>query len=72
MLPMLISGGVTERLKVAVLKTVVQRCTGGSNPSSSASKRHWQALLVSAYFIGWKGFTVCISRVVIPVFSDSH
>ena len=38
MLPMLVSGGVSERLMVTVLKTVVQRCTGGSNPSSSACK----------------------------------
>ena len=31
-----LAGGVTEWLKVAVLKTVVPQGTGGSNPSSSA------------------------------------
>ena len=30
-----VAGGVTEWLKVAVLKTVVPQGTGGSNPSSS-------------------------------------
>jgi hypothetical protein len=31
-------GGVSEWFKEAVLKTVVLKGTGGSNPSSSASK----------------------------------
>jgi signal recognition particle receptor subunit beta len=31
-----VRGGLTERPNVTVLKTVVQQCTGGSNPSPSA------------------------------------
>ncbi len=32
------AGGVTEWLKVAVLKTAVPKGTGGSNPSSSVKE----------------------------------
>jgi hypothetical protein len=33
------TGGVAERSKASVLKTGVERSTGGSNPSSSAKER---------------------------------
>jgi hypothetical protein len=37
------SGAVAERLKATVLKTVVPKGTGGSNPSCSVSIRHFTA-----------------------------
>ena len=46
MIPVFIPGGVTERPKVTVLKTVVAQATVGSNPTPSASLRQgfgWQA-----------------------------
>ena len=33
---------MSERFKEAVLKTVVQRCTVGSNPTPSASLIEWR------------------------------
>ena len=48
----LCSGEMAERSNAAVLKTVVQQCTGGSNPSFSAEmKRLIKSLLFLCLFL---------------------
>ena len=43
----LCSGEMAERSNAAVLKTVVQQCTGGSNPSFSAEIKRLQSRFCS-------------------------
>ena len=42
----LCSGEMAERSNAAVLKTVVQQCTGGSNPSFSAEMKRLKVAFV--------------------------
>ena len=52
----LCSGEMAERSNAAVLKTVVQQCTGGSNPSFSAEmKRLIKSLLFLCLFFYFTG-----------------
>ena len=43
----LCSGEMAERSNAAVLKTVVQQCTGGSNPSFSAEMKRLESRFCS-------------------------
>ena len=43
----LCNGEMAERSNAAVLKTVVQQCTGGSNPSFSAEMKRLESRFCS-------------------------
>ena len=51
----LCSGEMAERSNAAVLKTVVQQCTGGSNPSFSAEMKR-----LDSRFCSLKTLVICL------------
>ncbi len=55
-------GEMAEWSNALVLKTSVQQCTGGSNPSLSANKKSWHYTGIFYFVIetGFEPVTVCL------------